>query len=513
MGWVLSCLRLKTYYDEVVLYTDKAGYDLLINKLQLPYTNVHVELDCLNDYDKDLWVLAKIHTYSKQQEPFLHVDGDVFIWESFQPSLLEKPIIAQNLEFGSSSHYLPMIKEMKNKLSYLPLEIKENMSQKQKFAYNAGIIGGIDIDFFNNYSIKAKEMIDKNLGPIKYLSNTMLFGTLVEQYLFYCMTKAKNKCVETLLPMVIQDNSYKGFGDFELVPFNKKYLHLIGPFKRDFKTCELLFLRLREEFPEYLNRVLAIFPDKYRNTIELLNKRHNKEIKNLKRKPNRENKIPNSLRYFQRTLIVYKDYHDENYGNLNDSLFDINKLNCLVKETNDERINDLFLFENNVLESIDFFKKYKNNYLFDRDLEINDSFKNLLDKNNELVPLNLIQKNMEIRLFEQNWNWVIEDGNFNEFNKKVESNYGLNSSPNYVLLTPELEEPYYREVSLDQLDYVIIELVTVPIIKTELINQLRPYFINDSDFEENDLKILVDGRIQKLISNKAIKFIKTSNNN
>mgnify|MGYP000084925178 FL=1 len=47
MSWVLSCLSLRKYYDDVELYTDKLGYELLIEKLRLPYTYVHVGMACL----------------------------------------------------------------------------------------------------------------------------------------------------------------------------------------------------------------------------------------------------------------------------------------------------------------------------------------------------------------------------------------------------------------------------------------------------------------------------------
>lgn len=46
MSWVLSCLSLRKYYDDVELYTDKLGYELLIEKLRLPYTYVHVGMAC-----------------------------------------------------------------------------------------------------------------------------------------------------------------------------------------------------------------------------------------------------------------------------------------------------------------------------------------------------------------------------------------------------------------------------------------------------------------------------------
>ena len=45
MSWALSCLSLREHYDEVELYTDSAGYHILIEVLQLPYTKTHVIFD------------------------------------------------------------------------------------------------------------------------------------------------------------------------------------------------------------------------------------------------------------------------------------------------------------------------------------------------------------------------------------------------------------------------------------------------------------------------------------
>ena len=38
LGWMLSSLQLRSNYEKVELYTDKFGYDLLVKKLRLPYT-------------------------------------------------------------------------------------------------------------------------------------------------------------------------------------------------------------------------------------------------------------------------------------------------------------------------------------------------------------------------------------------------------------------------------------------------------------------------------------------
>lgn len=78
MSWALSCICLRMHYDEVALYTDEEGKHVLIDLLNLPYTEVHVV------YDRTLglsqhWAQAKMRTYAEQTVPFIHVDGDVYL--------------------------------------------------------------------------------------------------------------------------------------------------------------------------------------------------------------------------------------------------------------------------------------------------------------------------------------------------------------------------------------------------------------------------------------------------
>ena len=39
MSWALSCCSLRKHYDQVELYTDQRGYDLLIEKIPITTTN------------------------------------------------------------------------------------------------------------------------------------------------------------------------------------------------------------------------------------------------------------------------------------------------------------------------------------------------------------------------------------------------------------------------------------------------------------------------------------------
>ena len=46
-------------------------------------TEFQQTLDELNDYPIELWAIGKLYAYGLQNEPFLHVDNDTFIWSRF----------------------------------------------------------------------------------------------------------------------------------------------------------------------------------------------------------------------------------------------------------------------------------------------------------------------------------------------------------------------------------------------------------------------------------------------
>lgn len=94
----LSLLLARRHYPETALVTDSAGKALLVDTLGLSFTSVSTELDCLRDADPDLWALGKLVAYSIQDEPFIHLDTDVFLWRALPARLTSAPVLAQHRE-------------------------------------------------------------------------------------------------------------------------------------------------------------------------------------------------------------------------------------------------------------------------------------------------------------------------------------------------------------------------------------------------------------------------------
>src|SRR6201999_4566386 len=124
-------------------------------------------------------------------------------------------------------------------------------------AYNAGIFGGADLAFFKDYTRKATDFVNKNRSRFG-LFNAGDLNELFEQCLFFCMTKQRKKSVNVLLPELRGGQQYLELVDFAEAPYNKKYLHLLRPFKTDGSICELMANRLRMDYPEYYYRIISL---------------------------------------------------------------------------------------------------------------------------------------------------------------------------------------------------------------------------------------------------------------
>jgi hypothetical protein len=89
LAWGLSLRTARRHYPETVLITDRPGKELLVDQLGLPFVYVSTELDRLTDVDPGWWALGKLVAYSIQDQPFIHIDSDAFLWKALPRWLTE----------------------------------------------------------------------------------------------------------------------------------------------------------------------------------------------------------------------------------------------------------------------------------------------------------------------------------------------------------------------------------------------------------------------------------------
>lgn len=255
MSWALSCLQLKKLYGEVELITDDLGKKILIDTLGLPYTHVSTVLEGkLNNYPPELWSLAKIVAFAEQQAPFLHFDGDFFIWQPVEPRIMEAAIVAQNLE-ENLSYYRDMMKDMEKQGWRMPPVLAGVSQSPMIYAANTGIFGGHQLDFVKAYCQNAFDFINSNTDIIPKTKKNQL-NFIFEQCLLYYFAQQEGVAIEYFMEEPVDEPSYSDYARFVDVP-QVKMIHTLGGFKTMPYTCSSMAKRLRNDFPAMYYHILA----------------------------------------------------------------------------------------------------------------------------------------------------------------------------------------------------------------------------------------------------------------
>ena len=273
MSWALSVLQLRKFYDEVELITDDLGKHILIDVLQLPYTSVRTDLQiAMKGYPQELWALSKIYSYSIQKEPFLHIDGDIFIWKRFDESVEKAILVAQNFEIDFPFYRLPL-QTIQNEFENVPTCMLDEMKRETTiFSSNAGVIGGSNMAVFEEFKRLAFGFIDantQNLGKVAY----NFINICIEQFLYYCLSKEKGIELSYIIDNQGQfDPSYPGFANFHEVPYKVWFIHLMADYKRQEAVLKHLAKRLRQDYPTYYYNILRVCQSE---GIEIIDKQYN----------------------------------------------------------------------------------------------------------------------------------------------------------------------------------------------------------------------------------------------
>ena len=268
MSWALSCLSLRENYDEVVLYTDSNGYKVFGELLQLPYTDIVVQYDNLQCPEPH-WAYAKLLTYSLQKEPFIHVDGDVYLPRRLDASIESAGLIAQNREI-SDKHYRGIADDILRRNLKMPAFLKAAIERESIPSYNAGVLGGNDLDFIQEYCQTAFRLFEENrLNESDCPNITINNNIFSEQMLFAALAEERGKTVTTVVDHSVRDDGYSYQEFCDLYKYDRaKLLHIIGGHKRNPRFSELLKKTLLDRYPEYYRRIVELFPQQNRRFQE-----------------------------------------------------------------------------------------------------------------------------------------------------------------------------------------------------------------------------------------------------
>jgi hypothetical protein len=392
LSWALSCLQLRKYYNDVELYTDEVGKYLLIDKFKLPYTKVHLTLDNLEN-PTYLWGIPKLLTYSMQTTPFLHIDGDVFLYKKIPEDFVrDTDFIFQNEEIDSNTEDGFYSEMFNNLFSIKPQEqfpewmraIDRNCIK----AFNAGVLGGSNLAFIKEYTDAAFSFLDKERPSIEKMRAPQLATHMSEQVL-PAYIKKNSKFKQAALfepdtspgfsPSIInrdfdEDNfpycplpyDYHHLDEFGISPHGRKYVHLTGTKKRSMLVCKQVSRRLMADYPEYYHRIIDFFntthithPLAYSSLIG--------DIKNTGSSFEEKRSLLQAKNVFRRTLKMCKFFGikaDPSISDVRDFEIWLDTLQELTSEDQWMQLKDLSSYE---LARYEFSKNINNELLHEVD--------------------------------------------------------------------------------------------------------------------------------------------------
>ncbi|MCB0352637.1 MAG: hypothetical protein KDD64_03905 [Bdellovibrionales bacterium] len=253
--WALSLLTVRRHYQSAELYTDSHGMRF-IQKLRLPYDNIHVVFDSLEDLRPEFWAYPKLLVFSLQQQPFLHLDTDVFLWKPLPDRLFQCEVFGQNFELQPAQHqfYRSLLEELRKHMVYLPASYFEEEPGEREFAaINCGIVGGRAVELFQSYSKECMEIFlrpenQEGWDKIFRESNipSGLFNAAIEQWNLSLW--GRDRHVEVLFSREqVESNYFKGE--------SLGYTHLLGVSKSEGSFCAQIEEQLFQLAPKTKARI------------------------------------------------------------------------------------------------------------------------------------------------------------------------------------------------------------------------------------------------------------------
>jgi len=488
MAWALSCLKLKAHYDDVHLYTDTKGYKFLIEQLGLPYKSVKICYDSIPHYSENLWVLPKILTYAAQQEPFIHVDGDVFIWEKFPEEMEKASLLAQNFEI-STEYYENALRHIENDLNYLPDFLRESLRESPIPSYNAGVLGGSDLAFFREYAQTALDLVDRNYDK-NQLVHSGIYNILCEQILFASIAARDQKEVSCYFKEKYKDNGYsaKDIADLSSICHRLKYIHLLGPHKKSRDNCELMGRILYKEYPEYFGRVVSLFSHEHRYFTT--------KIKEVFSVPSVQGQPPATGKgtIYPRTLYAISATEKTN------EKLTSAQIEEYVTRSSRKVIKEIFNYEAGLLKCIASWNELPAGRLYSMENEhpVNSGFF-FLSKEEQLSTV--IEKNSFLTIIETSFDWTAS------LSCILKEAFDPEETVN-IACVPELFFNGFSEKAIDELEYNILVLLEEAIPLEALLKALEACFSADEiEHDYDSIYELVLMKIKRLALKKCV-FIK-----
>ncbi|MFN4147026.1 MAG: DUF6734 family protein [Runella sp.] len=255
MGWALSMYSVQKQHGAISLYTNTQGAELLLHHLQLPYDSYELVFDEYQSEFEQFFVVRKLRAYTTSRQPFVHIDGDAFLFEPLPAWFLESPLIAQNLEYNLPC-YDEVYQYFRLQSAALPHWLRPHV-QGYLPAANMGIVGGRDWAFYDTLEQEVLAFLEQNRPILASMPSDIDVCPFLEQAFFGSLARHQQKPVGYLLEQEITQSQPYHLDRWQDIPRQCGYLHLMN-YKRNPTACEMMAQRLYIEAPHLYERCLQV---------------------------------------------------------------------------------------------------------------------------------------------------------------------------------------------------------------------------------------------------------------
>jgi hypothetical protein len=259
--------QARKHYPCTALYTDDEGVRLLVDELGLPFEHVSTPLNGLASHNPDWWALGKVLTYSLQEQPFVHIDSDVYLWSPLPGRLACADVMAQNPEAfntSDSGYRQDLLQQSIRAVNgWIPTEMSEYTPRAGiPRAACCGILGGRRVDFLRYYASQAIRMLEHASNhpawPILRDEHHLRgeLNMMFEQHLLVACLDYHRSREESPYAGIRIEYLFSDVGDAFKRAAEVGFTHLLGGAKQDAQVLARLENRIRTDHPVYYDRCM-----------------------------------------------------------------------------------------------------------------------------------------------------------------------------------------------------------------------------------------------------------------
>ena len=241
--------------------------EMLVDGVGLEFDDVRLDLSELDDCNPDWWNLGKVQAYRVQDEPFVHIDNDAFLWGGLPERLMKADVLAQCPEhFTDASDYYQLA-ELEAVRGYphgwLPKEVEwcRSLYGVHQISLNTGIYGGHRVDFIQYCAELMFEILEHrgNREAMANIDDKARASGMLEMFLPAACAEyhavRRYSPFRTVEVATLFDSEEQAYTDGAA----RSYTHVIGRSKSKPTFSCKLESRVRSHYPRHYERCVEYF--------------------------------------------------------------------------------------------------------------------------------------------------------------------------------------------------------------------------------------------------------------